>query len=209
MMSKSFGESHNALRGRHEGGFSLAEVLVSVLVLGLGVIGAAGMQLNAMRASRQAAFQGVAVKFATEMAELIKDHGGLTESGGLLANGFDYRADVDAPVSAISCTGKATDCDVDSIGRFELRDWQDRLRSQLPSARAVICRDASPWSDQDHDYKWDCSANASAQGAASSSFAIKIGWQGPRSHEDHSNEVDRQYRPRLVLVVASRAWSRS
>jgi hypothetical protein len=93
------------------------------------------------------------------------------------------------------------------MSRFELRDWQDRLRSQLPSARAVICRDASPWSEQEHDYKWECSSNVSGQGAASTSFAIKIGWLGPHSRDGHSIEGDRRYLPRLVLVVAPRAWS--
>jgi type IV pilus assembly protein PilV len=207
MIGKSFRESRKENGRQHVHGFSLTEVLVSVLVLGLGVIGAAGMQLNAMRASRQAAFQGVALKLAIEMAELIKDQNGLVADGGLLADGLDYRADVDSPISAPACTGKAANCNVDAVGRFALRDWQERLRLQLPSARAVICRDTSPWSDNEQGYRWDCSANVSGPRVAATSFAIKIGWRGPRPSEKGSKAADREYRPRLVLIVMPRTWS--
>src|SRR3954468_11288154 len=53
-------------------GFSLIEVLVSVLVLAIGVIGAAGMQLTALRTSQQSAFQTAALELAADMADKMR-----------------------------------------------------------------------------------------------------------------------------------------
>ena len=54
-----------------EHGFSLIEVLISVFVLAVGVIGAAGMQLTALRTTQQSVFQTKALHLATEMLSLI------------------------------------------------------------------------------------------------------------------------------------------
>ncbi|MFD2273251.1 type IV pilus modification protein PilV [Undibacterium arcticum] len=56
-------------QNRQQGGFTLIEVLISVFVLALGVIGAAGMQLVAMRTGQQSGAQSLAVQLATEMAD--------------------------------------------------------------------------------------------------------------------------------------------
>ena len=49
------------------GGFALGEVLIAILVLGLGVIRAAALQLTAMRTTQQSAFQTAALQLAVEM----------------------------------------------------------------------------------------------------------------------------------------------
>lgn len=53
-------------------GFTLIEVLVAILVLSLGVLGAAGMQVASLRANREARAQETGTRLATELAELIR-----------------------------------------------------------------------------------------------------------------------------------------
>src|SRR5690606_15894095 len=55
-----------------ENGFSLIEVLVAVFVLAVGVIGAAGMQLAALRTTQQSSFQTRALHLAAEMADYMR-----------------------------------------------------------------------------------------------------------------------------------------
>src|SRR2546427_10175686 len=64
-----------AMSKSQQTGFTLIEVLISVLVLALGVIGAAGMQLVAMRTGQQSGAQSLAVQPATEMADKMRANG--------------------------------------------------------------------------------------------------------------------------------------
>lgn len=183
-------------------GFSLTEVLVSILVLGLGIIGATGMQLNALRMSRQSAFQATALRMAVEMADMIQAKNRQADTSGERFDAIDYRTDAAPIAPPSSCYGDDAVCDADAMARFELYQWKMRLKSELPSARAVVCRDASPWDDARHAYRWDC--KTAAAGTDNAPLTIKIGWQGPRPDGVSDQESARRILPAVVLVVGSR-----
>src|SRR5690242_4814137 len=98
-------------------GFALTEVLVAVLVLALGVIGAAGMQLSALRAHQQSGMQTAAIELATEMADKMR------ASKTLLAHSddgnpylkVDYQAGLGAPIVPSKFCYGASDCSSDDL----------------------------------------------------------------------------------------------
>ena len=53
-------------------GFSLVEVLVSIVVLTFGMLGMVGMQAAALQANREARLQSAELVFAREAAEMIR-----------------------------------------------------------------------------------------------------------------------------------------
>ena len=55
-----------------QSGFSLIEVLVAIVVLSLGMLGAVGMQTTAMQSNREARSQAVATTFSRELAEKMR-----------------------------------------------------------------------------------------------------------------------------------------
>src|SRR5690606_29049477 len=82
------------MKASTENGFSLIEVLVAVFVLAVGVIGAAGMQLAALRTSQQSSFQTRALHLAAEMADVMRANVGQMKRADA-ANPYlhvDYRA---------------------------------------------------------------------------------------------------------------------
>lgn len=60
-----------------QGGFSLAEVLVTIVVLSIGMLGSAGMQTAALQANSQTRYQVVAAALASELAEAIRGPGSI------------------------------------------------------------------------------------------------------------------------------------
>ena len=53
---------------KKESGFSLLEVLISILILSFGILGMVGLQASSLQISREARLQASAVRFAEEMA---------------------------------------------------------------------------------------------------------------------------------------------
>lgn len=58
--------------GSNQGGFSLVEVLVTIVVLSIGMLGSAGMQTAALQANTQTRHQVVAAALASELAEAMR-----------------------------------------------------------------------------------------------------------------------------------------
>jgi type IV pilus assembly protein PilV len=66
---------------RRSRGFSLLEVLISMVILSFGLLGMVGLQAAALQANRQARIQATAGSLAHELAEMMrgnKDVGLLT-----------------------------------------------------------------------------------------------------------------------------------
>jgi type IV pilus assembly protein PilV len=177
-------------------GFSLIEVLVSVFVLALGVIGVASMQLTALRTSQQSALQTIALELAAEMADKMRANDiQMRHADG--QNPFlnvDYRSASGAPAFPDPmCYGHAN-CGGAELAAFDIYEWEKRLKSALPSSRAVICRDSKPWDSGIKSLKWECDN-------VTGSIVIKIGWQAKNPDGSFTVEEDRPFPPILALIV--------
>lgn len=174
-------------------GFSLIEVLISIFVLTVGVIGAASMQLTALQTSRWSAFQTTALHLALEMADHIRSYSRHIQSGDV-SNPYlaidhqtpDYRP-------AINCYGIAANCNATELAEFEIALWLQRVSKELPTARVRVCRDTQPWDTGRQRYTWRCTESSSVN--ADSLIYIKIGWP------EHG-ATGRDFPPVLVLPVA-------
>ena len=65
-----------SLRNCAQKGFSLIEILVSIVILSFGLLGIVGLQASSMKANREARLQSTGVKLAEEIAELIRGKSG-------------------------------------------------------------------------------------------------------------------------------------
>jgi type IV pilus assembly protein PilV len=170
----------------NQGGFSLIEVLVAILVLALGVIGVAGMQLTALRASQQSAFQTAAVQLASEMADRIRANDNQMKLDDD-ANPFlavDYKSDVEPDAPPALCY--AATCNGEELAKFDIYEWEKRVKATLPGGRALICRDSSPWDTTTGALTWKCSGGA----GSSTSLVVKLGWQAKGKNPDGSSIID-------------------
>jgi type IV pilus assembly protein PilV len=185
---------------RRQGGFSLIEVLVSVFVLAFGVIGAAGMQLTALRTTQQSTFQTAALQLASEMADRMRandsqvkleaDHNPFLKVAYPPADGKHEAPDK-------FCYSK--DCSAEELAKFDIYEWEKRVKAALPGGRVVICRDATPWDTAAGAFTWNCDPGT----GDSASIVIKLGWRGKGKNPDGSPIADERqpFPPSVAITV--------
>ena len=93
-------------------GFSLLELLVAVLVVALGTLGVAGLQLATAQSNRAALQQGLAMTFVGDLVERIRAN-----------RTADYSVALGAPPSGfVDCMG--ADCTPAQLASFDLAVWK-------------------------------------------------------------------------------------
>jgi type IV pilus assembly protein PilV len=126
----------NLLNSRQaERGFSMIEVLVTLLVISLALLGTAGLQAYAMRLNQGGQFRTQAVFLAADLAERIEAN----KSGGYaVANTIAA-----ANPAAVSTACVTAACSADTLATFDLSQWQNAVATTLPQsswsvAQAVV-----------------------------------------------------------------------
>jgi len=144
-------------------GFTMVEVLVAVLLLAVGLVGALAMQAHAMRTRQESALLTEALQASASLADHIRANG--AQSSAYL--GFEFDGSSQSPSAAIAACAAAP-CDAAALVQYDLAEFRQQLQSALPAARALTCRDSSA-----AHLQWSCSGEAGAP------IVIKIGWRGP------------------------------
>jgi type IV pilus modification protein PilV len=112
---------NTALRHRRcnsrQGGFTLIEVLIAGLVLSVGVLGVAGLQVTALKNLQSSQSYGVAAMLANDIADRMWVN--QTEA---LANNYNHTAAPEAPPDCV--TGV---CTTAQIASFDINDWQEQI----------------------------------------------------------------------------------
>ncbi|WP_374580841.1 type IV pilus modification protein PilV [Pseudoduganella sp.] len=155
---------------RPTAGFTMVEVLVAVLLLAVGLVGALAMQAHAMRTRQESALQTEALQAAATLADRIRANA--TQSSAYLGFEFDAALAAPGPVPGeAAAPGACSDapCDAAALVQRELDEFRLHLQASLPSARAVVCRDGAA------AMQWACSGGAEAP------IAIKIGWRSQQA----------------------------
>lgn len=163
-------------------GFSLIEILISIVVLCFGVLGMVGLQAASLQANREARLQSTAVRLAEEMAELMRGN----KDTALKTTNNPYLFDVNSSssITAVTCglPGDSSDCTTgDLVGQRDVYEWLIRTvtgtkdssgawltRPELPGARVVICQDSTPY-DASGLPQWACSGTGGT-------LVLKMGW---------------------------------
>jgi type IV pilus assembly protein PilV len=157
---------------RLDPGFTLAEVLVALLVVAAGLAGAAALQAAVLRSGREAARVADGVQLAGALAERM--HANPVAMARLDAANpylqFDYDAAAAAPDTTDACYGDAA-CDADQLARFDLMESAEELAARFPGGRIVACRDVPARDPASGQLAWSCG------GQADGPVAIKLGWR--------------------------------
>ncbi len=161
-------------------GFSLVEVLISIIVLSFGLLGMVGLQAAALQANREARLQSVAYGLAQELADMMRGNKDIGVEKDSTQN--PYLVALTSPltpatpsgclnVGSSGCTGATAQT---SIAQSQMTEWLARVDAELPGARVAVCFDTAPF-DAAGLPQWACTAPTGAAIATASSF-IKIGW---------------------------------
>ena len=154
-----------------QAGFSLIEVLVAIVVLSLGMLGAVGMQTTAMQSNREARSQAVATTFARELAEKMRGNHAVAIQTTAINNPylFDSTLTGISSVATFTVNCFTTGCPVaKDAAAWDVADWQGRVQATLPTPRVKVCFDRTPF-DSAGKPSWTCTNSGEVT-------VLKMGW---------------------------------
>lgn len=176
---------------RITGGFTLMEVLVTIVILSIGLLGVAGLQFSSLRGNQNALEASVATALLMEGADRVRSNlPGVRNPDTGVANRHAYDL-IDAVGTDPGCID--TGCSVDQIAQTDAYEWLTKVQ-ELPDGVGVICRDSTPHdggglTSTDAGFDPMCEPNS-----ASEIIAVKI-WM------DHDRDPSTALQPfRMSLI---------
>ena len=147
-----------ALGRQDQYGFSLIEVLVAIIVLSIGMLGAVGMQSAALQSNKESKNQAAAVTFARELGERMRGNHSVAIKTVASDNPylFDTSLTGTSSVATFSVNCFTTGCSVPKdAASWDVADWQGRVLAVLPTPRVKVCFDKDPY-DSAGIARWAC-----------------------------------------------------
>lgn len=176
-------------------GFSMVEALVSILILAFGVLAMGGLQLATMRSTQNSGKASIAATLGKDFSEMMRSNSSVSSNTSTLPNINPYLFDTANTSSftaspSVNCTTNF--CTPAQIATLHVADWAERVAMQLPSGRAVVCRDANP-KDGAGLNKWACDDSGSL-------VTIKLGWEAKLDAREKGTTTFAITSPQLILI---------
>ena len=99
-------------------GFSLIEVLFAVLILSVGILGMAGLQVTSVQQNRSSLLRAQAVQLANSMLDRMRANNSTT---------YGPVAFTDAPNTSYNCI--VNSCTVAQMAEFDIAEWKCTINS--------------------------------------------------------------------------------
>ncbi len=114
-------------------GFSLIEVLITLLIMSIGLLGLASMQIQSIQQSNDSYYRSQASILAFDITERMRANVG---------NINNYTVDDSSTItSGPNCEGAGAICNADQMASYDLYEWQKSINPTLPSGKASITAD--------------------------------------------------------------------
>jgi len=184
-----------ALYKRPAAGFSLIEVLVSIIVLSIGLLGVVGMLMTSVKSTTESGLFTTAVNLVRELSEkarIDKNASAKNVAGNpyLLAE-LTSTDPLPWKQGVPQCIGVTANCNEADLAAWDLRNWVERVRNSLPGAHVVVCFDDDPVSQGAEDFTWGC--------ADQGNLVVKLGWT---PHTRGAELINSEKLPRVVMQLA-------
>lgn len=162
-----------------QSGFTLIELLVSTIVLSVGLLGLAQLEIFSMRHSHGAYLRSQ----ATHLAQDISDRMRANIQG---VDNDDYELML-FPARVAGCLDPGVGCSPTEMAKNDAFDWRFNLSNTLPSGQGIVCLDSSP---QD-------GTRVAAHGCdgVGTLYAIKIWWDEDRDGGPNLRRFVTSFRP--------------
>ena len=162
---------------QRQSGASLIEVLVAVVLLTFGILGAAGLQVVGTKSNHGSYLRSQAVSLAYDVADRMR-----ANAAGATANNYNTtQANL-----YVAATGPACGVVLGAVGvAVDVNQWKSCLEGQLPEGRGIVTRLA-----EGVDYIDQCGITHAAHNIVlvppRALFVIEVNWNNARI----ANEVN-------------------
>lgn len=132
-------------------GFTLTEVLISLVVLSIGLLGLAGLQTESLKKNNDAYLSSIASTQASDIIDRMRSNYDEAKSGG-----YTTSNPTSAGQSNIGCLGgvpnqpstqsgsQTSSCSEQQMSLNDLYEWQTNLANLLPDGKGSICLSSNP-----------------------------------------------------------------
>lgn len=167
------------MRDRKSKGFSLLELLIAVVLLSIGMLGAAALQISGLRNVHNAYLHSQAGILAEDIGERMRaNRAGVRAGSYHLAHlAHDHPSAGGYP----SCYAPAG-CSAHQLAHHDIRVWQQAVSNLLPAGAGLVCIDSTP------DDGSGALAAAHQCDGIGEVYAAKIWW---RENDNHNSALKR------------------
>ena len=116
-------------------GVTLIEVLITLFVLAIGLLGMAGLQATALRATADSGNVGSATRLAYDMVDRVR-----LEVDPTIVNTFVTASASNQTASNSSACYGTSGCTGNARATAEVAEWQRLLAAGLPAGQGNVCR---------------------------------------------------------------------
>lgn len=146
--------------GRSQSGFTLLEILVAIVVLSIGLLGLAGLQVVSLTNNQTAHYRSIATQQAYDMADRLR-----ANQVGIANGEYDDLTLANTPASDPDCaTNVCTPAQMADADHFQ---WQANTGRLLPNGQGFVCAQSLPCPVLAAPNNAACPANA---------FRIQVSW---------------------------------
>ncbi len=115
-------------------GFNLIEVLIALVVLSIGLLGLAALQMTSLQQNQSAYMRSQATLLAYDIADRMRANMDEADAGSyFVASGATTS-------NCINYTGSASGCTSAQMASHDIAEWQTVLATELPQGSGRVCR---------------------------------------------------------------------
>jgi len=119
---------------RRQLGFNLIEVMIALVIISVGLLGLAGLQVSSLKQNQSAYYRSQATILAYDIADRMRANMNEVDAGSyFVASGAEE-------TDCINYTGSATGCSASDMASHDLWEWQQALMDELPLGGGRVCR---------------------------------------------------------------------
>ncbi|QBQ56270.1 type IV pilus modification protein PilV [Nitrosococcus wardiae] len=120
----------------HAKGYSLLEVLISVVILSIGLLGLAGLQATGLRNNHSAYLRSQATLLAYDIFDRMR-----ANRTAALNGSYNLAIDATPATPPKDCT--AVNCVATELAAYDLNDWIQNLTTALPAGDGQVSQPAA------------------------------------------------------------------
>ena len=120
------------MKHRNSNGFTLVEILVAVVVVGVGLLATARMQLLAIQNTQGGYLRAQASNIGYDIVDRMRGNTPAVTNGD-----YDIAAGAGMPVQVV-CKGAGADCSTAQMAQFDLFWWRRTIAESLPTGTGAI-----------------------------------------------------------------------
>jgi type IV pilus assembly protein PilV len=164
-----------------EKGFSLIEVLVSLVVLTIGLFGILGIIITSMQMNSSSVYRTIAAQQAYAMAETLRANPtalGTASAASAVAFASATSAVVNTCLQSAGCSRGSTGAN--GFVQMSISMWQAQLAAVLPYGTGTICQDGTP--NDGTSANWMCDGPSGTQTPTNNNapYVVKVCWNESR-----------------------------